>query len=85
MPKKRKDSVARFSASIDSELMHQHDHGEHIISTLHCHLDHHNCIEIIAVRGRASAIKKLSDNLIGAKGVKHGKVALTAIGHKQPS
>ena len=51
----------------------QHEHREIIISTLHAHLDHDNCLEVLAVRGKASDIKKLADELIAAKGVKHGK------------
>src|SRR5690606_26802453 len=42
----------------------QHDHSEVIISTLHAHLDHDNCLEILAVRGSASRIKKLADEMI---------------------
>jgi CopG family nickel-responsive transcriptional regulator len=58
----------------------QHDHGHHIISTLHVHLDHHNCLEVLAVRGPADAIKAMADRLIGVKGVKHGKLTVTTTG-----
>jgi len=58
----------------------QHDRGPMIISTMHVHLDHHNCLEVLVVRGRASAIKSLADRLIGAKGVKHGKLSITTTG-----
>ncbi len=60
----------------------QHDFGEHIISTMHVHLDHHNCLEILAVRGRASLIRQLADKLIAAKGVKHGKLTMTTTGEE---
>jgi len=63
----------------------QHDHGEHILATMHCHLDHHNCLEVIAVRGPASVIKKMADGLIGAKGVKHGRLAITSTGRDLPA
>ncbi len=63
----------------------QHDHRDVIISALHCHLDHDNCLEVLAVRGQASAIKKLADELIGAKGVKHGKLTITTTGEDLPS
>ncbi len=63
----------------------QHDHGEHIIATLHCHLDHDNCLEIIAVRGPAGTIRQLADELIGARGVKHGKLAITSTGRDLPA
>jgi len=60
----------------------QHDHGTNIISTLHVHLDHHNCLEILAVRGRADMIRRLADKLIAAKGVKHGKLTMTTTGEE---
>lgn len=63
----------------------QHDHHEVILSTLHVHLDHHNCLEVLAVRGRAATIKKIADALIGAKGVKHGKLTVTSSGHDLPA
>ncbi|OGV68422.1 MAG: nickel-responsive regulator [Lentisphaerae bacterium RIFOXYA12_FULL_48_11] len=60
----------------------QHDHGDVIIATMHVHLDHHNCMEVLAVRGRADAIKQVADNLIAAKGVKHGKLTVTTTGEE---
>jgi len=62
----------------------QHDHREIIISSLHAHLDHDNCLEILAVRGKAGEIKKLADELIAAKGVKHGKLTITGTGKDLP-
>lgn len=63
----------------------QHEHLHTIISALHVHLDHHNCLEVMVVRGRASAIQSLADRLIGAKGVKHGKLSITATGKELPA
>ena len=63
----------------------QHDHHEVIISTLHVHLDHHNCLEVLVVRGQAGTIKKIADELIAAKGVKHGKLTVTSSGKDLPS
>jgi len=63
----------------------QHDHHDVIISTLHVHLDHDNCLEVLAVRGRAGTIKKIADELIAAKGVKHGKLTVTTSGKDLPS
>ena len=63
----------------------QHDHHEVIISTLHVHLDHHNCLEVLVVRGKAGTIKKIADELIAAKGVKHGKLTVTSSGKDLPS
>jgi CopG family transcriptional regulator, nickel-responsive regulator len=60
----------------------QHDHQPLIISTLHVHLDHHNCMEVLAVRGRANEIKKMADQLVAARGVKHGKLTVTTTGQE---
>jgi len=57
----------------------QHDHGEHIISTLHVHLDHHHCMEVIAARGPAADLKRMSDRLLGTKGVLTGGVVAVSI------
>ena len=62
----------------------QHDHEDVIISTVHVHLDHHNCLEVILVRGKAGPIRKIADALIAAKGVKHGKLTVTTTGHDLP-
>lgn len=58
----------------------QHDSHEAILSSMHVHLDHDNCLEVIAVRGRASVIQQLADALIGTRGVKHGKLTATTTG-----
>ena len=63
----------------------QHDHHEVIISTVHVHLDHHNCLEVLVVRGKAGLVKKIADELIAAKGVKHGKLTVTSTGKDLPS
>ena len=63
----------------------QHDFTGMIVSTLHVHLDHHNCLEVIVLKSKASAIKKLADRLIGTKGVKHGKLSLTSTGKDLPT
>jgi len=63
----------------------QHDHHHLIISTLHVHLDHDNCMEVLAVRGKASQIKRIADELIAARGVKHGKLTVTTTGRDMPS
>ena len=60
----------------------QHLHRHLIISTMHIHLDEHNCLELIAVRGKGEDIKRIADRLIGAKGVKHGKLSITTTGKR---
>ena len=63
----------------------QHEHREVVISVLHCHLDHDNCLEVLAVRGQAPSIKKLADAMIAAKGVKHGQLTITTTGKNLPA
>ncbi|MFZ5518950.1 MAG: nickel-responsive transcriptional regulator NikR [Candidatus Zhuqueibacterota bacterium] len=58
----------------------QHQFNEQIIAATHIHLDHHNCLEVIAVRGKTAAIRKISDKLISLRGVKHGKLVMTTTG-----
>lgn len=63
----------------------QHKFRGTIVSTLHVHLDHHNCLEVLVVRGKASAIKTIADRLIAARGVKHGKLSITSTGKNLPA
>ena len=56
----------------------QHDHHDQIVSTLHVHLDHHNCLEVVVLRGPAGEIRRLADSLSGTRGVRHGKLTLTS-------
>ena len=58
----------------------QHEMGEAIISTLHVHLDHHMCLEVVLVKGRSSDIRRMADRLIGTKGVVHGKLTAATVG-----
>ena len=58
----------------------QHDHFHHILSTLHVHLDHDNCLEVLIVKGKAQEVKKIADALISTKGVKHGRLTITSTG-----
>ena len=58
----------------------QHEHHRSILSTLHVHLDHDNCLEVLVVRGKAGVVQKIADALISTKGVKHGQLAITTSG-----
>jgi CopG family nickel-responsive transcriptional regulator len=64
----------------DKLTEHQHSHHDAIISSLHVHLDAHHCLEVVVVRGTAAEVKQLADELLGTKGVKHGKLVLTTTG-----
>ncbi len=63
----------------------QHDHHALIVSSLHVHLDHRNCLEVLVVRGKAALVKRIADELIAAKGVKHGKLTVTSTGRDLPT
>lgn len=58
----------------------QHDYFDHIVSSMHVHLDAHNCLEVIVLRGDATDIQTISDKILGTKGVKTGKLVLTTAG-----
>jgi len=58
----------------------QHDHHEHVVSAMHVHLDHNNCLEVLVVKGTAGAVKKFAGALMSTKGVKHSRLTLTTTG-----
>jgi len=60
----------------------QHDYSDKVLSTLHIHLDHANCLEVIAVRGPSKEVQYIADRIIGIKGVKHGRLAATTTGKR---
>ena len=60
----------------------QHQYHELVRSTMHIHLDGHNCLEVIVVKGKARDIKAVAHRLIGTKGVKHGKWTVTTTGKR---
>jgi len=56
----------------------QHSHLLQTISSMHIHLDEHNCLEVIVLRGQVGEIKKTAENLISLKGVRLGRINLLA-------
>jgi len=58
----------------------QHDFHKSILSTLHVHLDHDNCLEVLVVKGRSGEVRKVADVLISTKGVKHGRLTISTSG-----
>ncbi|RQD76738.1 MAG: nickel-responsive transcriptional regulator NikR [Candidatus Syntrophonatronum acetioxidans] len=58
----------------------QHDYHDLILSTMHVHLDHFNCLEVLVIQGKAGDAKKVAERLISIKGVKHGKLSITSTG-----
>lgn len=61
-----------------TDLQHR-SHGT-VVCTTHVHLDEHNCLEVIVVKGRSDEVKELANHLISTKGVKHGKLVCTTTG-----
>ena len=56
----------------------QHDLGSRVRSTLHIHLDHESCLEVIVMQGRADQLQAIADRIVALKGVKHGGIELYA-------
>jgi len=58
----------------------QHDLQHVIISTQHVHLDHNNCLEIVAVRGEPDEVRRLAEMLRAIKGIKHCTLSMSSTG-----
>jgi CopG family nickel-responsive transcriptional regulator len=56
----------------------QHQNHEVIISTLHAHLDHETCLEVIVLHGKSREVQTLADRLISTKGVQHGRLVMSS-------
>jgi CopG family transcriptional regulator, nickel-responsive regulator len=57
----------------------QHDMHDAILATTHFHLDHHNCLELIVVKGMAKDLRVFSDRITSLKGVKYGKFSVAPV------
>ena len=58
----------------------QHRHDGLVLSAMHVHLDHDNCIEVLVMRGAGEHIQAMADRILGSRGVKHGKLVRTSLG-----
>jgi CopG family nickel-responsive transcriptional regulator len=68
-------------SSLAQKLAHiQHENHRAVVSALHVHLDAHNCLEVLVLRGRAKDIIAMGDSLVSTKGVKYGKVVPATTG-----
>jgi len=64
--------------NIDNEINEvQHRHHHLILSSQHVHLDHETCLETVVVKGKASELTDLADQIIALKGVYHGKLVMS--------
>lgn len=62
----------------------QHDYHDLIIATLHVHLDHDNCLEVLVLKGKPKALQKLANSLLTVKGVKNGQLSISSTGANLP-
>jgi CopG family transcriptional regulator, nickel-responsive regulator len=58
----------------------QHHAGGDVLAATHVHLDHHNCLEVIIMKGHSRALRELADHIISLRGVKHGRLVITSTG-----
>jgi CopG family nickel-responsive transcriptional regulator len=56
----------------------QHESHAIVISTLHAHLNHESCLEVVILRGKSREVQKLADRLISTKGVQHGRLVMSS-------
>lgn len=72
------DHRVRMLSERLTEMQHQAFHN--VLSTLHVHLDHDHCLEVLVLKGKAPAVRKMAEALISTKGVKHGRLTITTSG-----
>ena len=65
---------------VDNLTEIQHDSGSILQSSLHVHLDHENCLEVIVLRGEGQDVRKAAEKMMSLKGVKHVKLSTTSLG-----
>jgi CopG family nickel-responsive transcriptional regulator len=58
----------------------QHEYGGIIQSSMHVHLDHDNCLEVVVLRGEGKDVRKAAESMMALKGVKHVKLTTTSLG-----
>lgn len=56
----------------------QHKAEVTVNASLHIHLDEHNCLEVIVIRGRGDKVHEIAGKLIATKGVQNGKLVTTS-------
>ena len=68
------DHAARDLAQEVTEIQHKDHHA--ILCSQHVHLDHHNCLEVILMRGTSRQLRRVADSIVATRGVKAGKLTL---------
>jgi len=56
----------------------QHELGEGVRSSLHVHLSHDLCLEVVVMQGRSDALEAIANRILGMRGVKHGGIEIVA-------
>ena len=64
----------------DKVTLLQHDYHHLIVCTTHVHMDHHNCLEVIIVKGKGGEVRELADKLIALRGIRDGNLTMTSTG-----
>jgi len=57
----------------------QHEHHDFVLSALHVHLDHENCLEVTLLSGPTGELRRFAETLMAETGVRHGHLHLTAV------
>ena len=69
------------SSSLAQKLAHiQHENHKAVVSALHVHMDEHNCLEVLVLRGSAKDVVRMGEGLVSTKGVKYGKLVPATTG-----
>ena len=58
----------------------QHHARSKVLAATHVHLDHHNCLEVVIMKGRSGEVRRLGDEILSLRGVKHGRLVITSTG-----
>ena len=62
----------------------QHRAGSKVLAATHVHLDHHNCLEVVIMKGRGRELNDLANGILSLRGVKHGKLVITTTAKDLP-
>ena len=72
---------SHHECDVQETLHHiQHAHYKMVVSNTHVHLNEHDCLEVIILKGEATDVRLISDQILGAKGVKNGGLVTTTVG-----
>ena len=67
--------------NLTEKLVDAHHHaGGSVLAATHVHLDHHNCLEVVIMKGRSKELRQLADQILSLRGVKHGQLVITSTG-----